>query len=147
MDSAPPKISDTTSRQAAQRLSLVLGGVLALGAAAILFFFNPTQYHFYPICTFHKLTGLYCPGCGATRAVYALLHGDLLTATHDNALLMLLMLAGGGRGLWMAWEKFRGRPVGRFYPVWTLWVVLTLAMVFWVVRNLPGFEWLAPLGG
>lgn len=28
-------------------------------------------------CAFHSLTGLYCPGCGGTRAVRELLYGDL----------------------------------------------------------------------
>lgn len=28
-------------------------------------------------CAFHSLTGLYCPGCGGTRAVTELLYGDL----------------------------------------------------------------------
>lgn len=29
-------------------------------------------------CAFHSITGLYCPGCGGTRAVRAFLHGDIL---------------------------------------------------------------------
>ena len=30
-----------------------------------------------PPCGFHLLTGYYCPGCGGTRAVWALLHLQL----------------------------------------------------------------------
>lgn len=29
-------------------------------------------------CVFHQLSGLYCPGCGGTRAVKALLSGNLI---------------------------------------------------------------------
>lgn len=31
-----------------------------------------------PPCLFYRLTGLYCPGCGGTRAWIALLHGRFL---------------------------------------------------------------------
>lgn len=30
-----------------------------------------------PPCIFHYITGLYCPGCGGTRAVIALLSGKV----------------------------------------------------------------------
>lgn len=31
-------------------------------------------------CILHSFTGYYCPGCGGTRAVYALLHMQLIKA-------------------------------------------------------------------
>lgn len=37
-----------------------------------------------PPCMFHTLTGFSCPGCGCTRAVIALLHGDILQSLCYN---------------------------------------------------------------
>ncbi len=31
-----------------------------------------------PPCFFHEITGYYCPGCGGTRAILALLRGSLI---------------------------------------------------------------------
>lgn len=52
-------------------------------------------------CLFHEMTGLPCPGCGMTRAIVALLHGDLAQAfTHHPlgvpvaAIWLLLAVAG-----------------------------------------------------
>ena len=49
-----------------------------------MFFFDPALTPFYPQCAFHRLTGLNCPGCGATRGLYALLHGRWRQALQDN---------------------------------------------------------------
>src|SRR3954469_4662288 len=43
----------------------------------------------FPACPFHAATGLWCPGCGMTRATYALLHGDLGAALSANVFLPL----------------------------------------------------------
>ena len=38
-----------------------------------------------PRCALYQLTGIHCPGCGNTRAAYALLHGDVAEALRQNA--------------------------------------------------------------
>ena len=45
-------------------------------------------------CPLHDLTGLYCPGCGGTRSLTALLHGKLLLALHENPAVPALLLIG-----------------------------------------------------
>lgn len=66
----------------------------AMGAFALLLIvvynFSPSEYGFYPRCPFYVATHWLCPGCGSTRALYSLLHGDVLAAWHYNALFTLL---------------------------------------------------------
>ena len=40
-------------------------------------------------CPFHAATGLYCPGCGMTRATLALVSGNVQLAVHQNILLVI----------------------------------------------------------
>ena len=40
------------------------------------------------VCVFHSLTGLYCPGCGGTRAVRTLLQGDLRMSVQYHPLVL-----------------------------------------------------------
>ncbi|MDP9340318.1 MAG: DUF2752 domain-containing protein [Acidobacteriota bacterium] len=60
-------------------------------AAAVLYRFPPERYHFYPQCPVFRYLHMYCPGCGATRALAALLHGRLVEALHYNAFVVLLL--------------------------------------------------------
>ena len=62
-------------------------GLVALGIciAAVLLYFctgiNVLRLK-YP-CLFNKLTHLCCPGCGGTRALRALLHGEIAKSIYD----------------------------------------------------------------
>lgn len=125
-------------------LPAVILATTFLGIAIVVYFFNPATHHFYPECQFHRLTGLNCPGCGMTRAVYALLHGEFLTALRDNALFTMIPALLALRGGWFALNKYRGRANGEFFPAKFLWLLLAVSLVFTVLRNLPIFAFLSP---
>jgi hypothetical protein len=119
-------------------------GATAIGAGVMVYLFNPATHNFYPVCIFHALTGLNCPGCGMTRALYALLHGNLRLALKDNALFILMLAALAVWGAQLTVRKIRGQPATFDISLDFLWLFLFTAFVFAVVRNLPGFEWLSP---
>ena len=50
--------------------------LFAAGYAAVSLLRIPME-KLVPPCMLRTITGLYCPGCGGTRAVIALLHGDI----------------------------------------------------------------------
>jgi hypothetical protein len=68
---------------------------IALAAASffavVLYRFPPAEHGFYPRCPIYALTGWQCPGCGMTRALAALLHGDVAAAIHLNPLITLVL--------------------------------------------------------
>ena len=138
MNSVPPKISPANTW-----FAVIILAVAAAGIAATVFFFNPAAHQFFPVCQFHRLTGLNCPGCGATRSLFALLHGQLSMALRDNALLVGGLLAVAGRGAWFGAKKFRGQDAEFIRPKF-LWTLLVVALVFTVLRNLPACAFLSP---
>lgn len=139
MNSAPPKLAPVNARLAGIILSIT-----TLGIASVVYFFNPETAKFYPVCQFHHLTGLNCPGCGMTRAIYALMHGNFPDALQDNALLVLVLVALAIRGAWFWRNKLRCQPNGEFFPVVFLWPLLILAIIFTILRNLPAFAFFSP---
>ena len=119
---------------------------LAAGAGAgwaVLSRFDPRTAGFFPPCVFHRLTGLHCPGCGATRAMHALVHGDVPGALHDNMMLVLMLPVIG----WLLGAELLLPPGRRpFVPPWAIWTLFTVLMGFTVARNVPAypFNLLAP---
>ena len=122
----------------------LLLGILVAGGATLVYFNDPVLSSFYPVCAFHKLTGLNCPGCGATRAVFALLHGRWQAAWRDNALFLVTMGALLARAGWLALNRARRRPVASLIPTRCLIPWLVVALIFGVVRNLPLGAFLSP---
>lgn len=116
----------------------------AIGVGTMVFLFDPATHRFYPLCLFHALTGLNCPGCGMTRALYALLHGNIRLALKDNALFVLALTAAAIWFTWFIFRKLNHQPTTLNFSTKKMWALLAVALIFAVVRNLPGFEWLSP---
>jgi hypothetical protein len=114
----------------------LLGGL----AAAVLWRFPPEVYDFYPMCPVYEYLHLRCPGCGATRAVAALLHGRLAEAMRWNALTVAMLAAGIVYlvyGAVCSRRAMRGRefrwPV---VPRAAVFAGIVIAVGFGVIRNL-----------
>lgn len=45
-----------------------------------------------PTCIIYETFGIYCPGCGATRAVYSLYSGEILKSIYYNPLIVYLII-------------------------------------------------------
>lgn len=145
--------SPSPARVLPTRSQIVLAACACAAGSAFVFAINPNQHAVYPQCLLYRTTGIYCAGCGATRAVYALLHGRVLEAVHDNALFVaILPLIGwyGLRHLGQAWKanvwpriQMENRALLRMSLL-----VLGLMAGFTLLRNLPGapFDLLKPLG-
>jgi hypothetical protein len=103
--------------------------------ACVSLLLRPTE--FFPPCPIHRLFGLECPGCGATRALVALLHGRWIQALRLNALFVLLLpcafaFAAESYRRAVRAEDFRWPQL----PAPALYATLAATAIFTVARNL-----------
>lgn len=133
----------------AARIAAVMAVAIVFIAGCIyVFCHNPMVY---PIpCVIHMLTGLYCPGCGAGRACYALLHGRIYEAFAYNPLLLILLpfLALYFAARFLDWMITGKNHIDSRISVKMLVIVLIVVFVYGIVRNLQVFPFtlLAPGG-
>jgi len=112
-------------------LTLVVAGVY-------LFIFEPGRSGFFPLCPFRALTGFTCPGCGTTRGLHQLLHGNLTGAFMLNPLMVLATPF-----LLYALIRHTGsvmlrRPVkGNLVPAKYIYALFAFVLFFWIFRNTP----------
>jgi hypothetical protein len=119
----------------------------ALGAASLyVAVVDPATRGVFLPCPFRQATGLWCPGCGLTRGMHALLGGDVPGAVAMNLftpLAAVLLVAA-----WWTWTVrelgIGSRPLLTRVPS-SWWIVLAgAAVTYGVLRNLPVGRSLAP---
>lgn len=122
--------------------------LLALGLAVafcVIYLIFGDMLGVYVPCIFRKITHLYCPGCGITRMLAAILTGDFYQALRYNPLICILLplvivylvdyLINQARGQ----KSLLVRT-----PNW-VWILMIVALVIYgIMRNLSWFKYLAP---
>lgn len=96
-------------------------------------------------CLFRLMTHKYCPGCGVTGMIVALLHLDIPTAFRSNALLMILL------PFLLIWAIYKsvcyvktGSETQTKHETAVLLVIVLVSIAFAVLRNTDAFSFLQP---
>ena len=108
---------------------------LAVGSIYLLLF-EPGKSGLFPVCPFHALTGFACPGCGTTRALHRLVHGDVVAAFELNPFTMLSLPVLLYVLVRYTTAAMRGQPVkGNQLKPGYIWMLFVAVLSFWIIRN------------
>lgn len=120
-------------------------GLVLWGGLLALFFLRHTSLPSLtdvPLpCSFRAATGLYCPGCGGTHAVYALLSGHFLESIRFHPFVLYTALGFLIYLLWNAAAALVNRqqkrtplPYFHFQPI-CVYIGIGILFAQWILKN------------
>lgn len=121
-----------------RRFGVVLIWMTIVAGSVCLFVLEPGKSALLPICPFRALTGFTCPGCGSTRGMHQLLHGNLGAAFEFNPLLLLALPFLAYALLRYSHQVFSGQPIkhNALAPKY-IYTIFGVVLFFWIFRNTP----------
>ncbi len=124
---------------------LFYGGFI-IGAAGIIvglvyYFILRNWLPAFP-CVFKTMFGIYCPGCGGTRAVIALLKGHVIRALWYHPLVPYAAVIGGGFMITQALHRIGIKRVcGWKFHRWYLYGAVILIGCNFLIKNMLLLIW------
>ena len=112
--------------------------VLCCCAWGLFHILPPSFFRLFPSCMIRRIWGIYCPGCGGTRAIAALLRGDFLTSFVCHPLVPYTAVVGG----WFLASQTLERAsrhrikIGMHYRDGYVWAALAIVVANFLVKNL-----------
>ena len=114
-------------------------GIFALGIIVLsvyVYFKDPFKGPILP-CIFNKITGLYCPGCGMTRAVNSIFNFKFYQAFRFNALVFIMPIMLVIYYILNYKKKFK---IAKYILI----IMFIIAIGYGILRNIPQFDFLVP---
>lgn len=96
---------------------------------------SPTDGPILP-CIFNKITGIYCPGCGMSRAVHSLLKFEFYHALMYNALIYIIPT------MFIIYSLFVYKRFSKLANI-TLVLMILITLGYGIIRNIEAFSYLS----
>ncbi|MBQ3561577.1 MAG: DUF2752 domain-containing protein [Oscillospiraceae bacterium] len=129
-----------------KRIIITMAAALFAAAALLYLYFTAEGEGAGIPCPVYQMTGLYCSGCGASRALRSVLHFDFYQALRYNAVFTLALpfIAVYFCALAISYIRSGKDSVSQKIPMWPVWVFIAAAVIYGILRNIPPFAFLAP---
>ena len=105
----------------------------------LAYYLGHTLWGFSIPCPIKQLTNFYCPGCGITRMLWAIFHLDFYQAFRYNPLVFLFLI---GFSIGKLFELITHKKI--ILNSFMTYTLLIIAILFGILRNIPGWEFLQP---
>ena len=108
----------------------------------ISYLYLGNKLNVYINCPIKEITGLYCPGCGITRMLQAILQLNFYQAFRYNPLLFISL----PYFIFFTIEGIitKKDPLYNKIPNKILITIIIIFIIYGILRNLPLFDFLAP---
>lgn len=116
--------------------------ILLILLLTIIFLYLNKRFSFYIPCIFHKITHLYCPGCGLTRMIISIFKLNFYQAFRYNPLLFIMMpfIITYEIKNYINW--IQDKPFTISKKIW--YTLLFITIIYTILRNINMFNYLAP---
>ena len=130
-----------------KRIAITVAAAFFAAAALVYLYFTGEGEGAGIPCVFYQVTGFYCSGCGASRALRSVLHLDFYRALRYNAIftLALPLMAAYFGAVIFSYIRFGKDKISGKIPMKIIWVIIVLAVIYGILRNIPAFSFLAPV--
>lgn len=128
-------------KESSQDTSLYIIGWCCIVAACVYLFAKVVVrfdiFDYARGCTLHTWTGLYCLGCGGTRAVFALLRGEFLHSLYLHPFVPYAAVVGGWFMISQTIERLsHGKiKIALHFRMVYVWIAIAIILINCIWKN------------